>query len=154
MLTSLSLSKHMTRYTQEADYPFDGSPDGMAADTLFRNALTIQQGVPNIGDVQTAPKTQVNPTHEQGVGRAPGCKNGTMRKAIPINHAFGRNAVKRLGQHIRTEGILASGQHAPGRGKWQNQHSAKPRRGVLPDPETVYLTAAVPSAGATWGEPV
>lgn len=162
MLTSLSLAGHMARNSPEAPYPWEGSEHGEAADGQNRTALTIQQEVPNIGEVQTAPKTQVNPTHEQGWGRAPGWQWGWMRKNIPFNLAFGRNGVKRLGQ-IRPDGGLNLGMHRPGVGKWQQPGVyPKPRRGVLAAPQTAYLTAAVSpvgsSAGAgaiagSWGEP-
>ncbi len=133
-------------------YPYDGSNNGMAADGIHRSPLTIQQEVPNIGAVETAPKTQVNPTHEQGWGRAPGWQWGWMKKAIPTNPAFGRNGVKRLGQQ-RVEAAINSGVHAPGSGKYQaGQATRTPQRGVIAQPQTSYLTAAVTPL-QTWGEP-
>lgn len=136
-----------------AAYPYDGSPNGMAADGIHRSALTIQQEVPNIGPVETAPKTQVNPTHEQGWGRAPGWQWGTMRKSIPTNPAFGRNGVKRIGQ-TRAEIDRNSGVHAPGAGTFQSGHFTRtPQRGVIAQPQTSYLTAAVTPVQA-WGEPL
>jgi len=134
-------------------YPWEGSDNGMAADGIHRSPLTMQQEVGNIGPVETAPKTQVNPTHEQGWGRAPGWQWGWMRKNIPTNPAFSRNAVKRLGQ-TRVEGPINSGKHAPGTGKYQDGHVTRtPQRGVLAQPQTTLLTAAVNPIEA-WGEPV
>lgn len=134
-------------------YPYDGADNGMAADGIHRSALTIQQEIPNIGNVQTSPKTQVNPTHEQGWGRAPGWQWGWMKKAIPTNPAFGHNAVKRLGQQ-RDEAAINGGVHAPGSGKYQDgSRTRTPQRGVIAQPQTAYLTAAVTPV-QTWGEPV
>lgn len=133
-------------------YPYDGSDNGMAADGIQRSALTIQQEVPNIGAIQTNPKTQVNPVLEQGWGRAPGWQYGWMKKAIPTNPAFGRNGVKRLGQ-TRSEGGLNSGRHAPGTGKYQDGSQTRtPQRGTIAQPQTAYLTAAITPL-QTWGEP-
>jgi len=135
-------------------YPWDGNDNGMAADGIHRSALTMQQEVPNIGPVETAPKTQVNPTHEQGWGRAPGWQWGWMRKNIPTNPAFSRNSVKRIGQHPRRELIRNSGPHAPGAGKHQSGAQTRtPQRGVIAQPQTTYLTAAVTPI-STWGEPL
>jgi hypothetical protein len=161
MLTNASLYTHMTPSQQGAQpYPYEGRPDGMAADTLFRSPLTVQQEVPNIGPSLTAPKTKVNPTLEQGWGRSPGWKNGWMRKNIPADMAAGgKVACARLGQ-VRAEGILNSGLHAPGTGQWQSGHATQtPKRGVIAQPETVYLTADVTPQGAhavtgSWGEPL
>lgn len=134
-------------------YPWEGADNGMAADGINRSALTIQQEVPNIGAVETAPRTSVNPTHEQGWGRAPGWQWGWMKKAIPTNQAFGRNGVKRIGQ-TRAEIDRNSGTHAPGSGKWQaGQATRTAQRGNLQQPETAYLTAAITPI-PTWGEPV
>jgi hypothetical protein len=135
-----------------APYPFDGSTTGSCSDGQQRTALTVMQEVPNIGQVQTAPKTRVNPTHEQGVGRAPGWKNGWMRKNIPYNLAFGRNCTKRLGQ-TRVEGPINSGVHGPGKGAWQSPMHATSHRGTIDPPQTVYLTAAIPPT-PSWGEPL
>lgn len=147
MLTHHAANRHMMPLSNGvAPYPYEGRPDGMAADGQYRSALTVLQEVPNMGPTMTAPKTQVNPTHEQGFGRAPGWQWGWMRKNIPYSRSVINHNVARLGQ-LRVEGFLASGVHAPGRGAWQSGAGTNtPQRGVLPNPTTVYLTAAVPSA--------
>ena len=155
-------------------YPYNGDEDGNAAHGVHYSHLTIQQEVPNIGPVQTMPLTPVNPTHEQGFGRAPGWQHGWMRKNFPMDfgaasapHRDARlggptNSLLSTNPHgVRAEGAINSGVHAPGSGKWQDgmiggRHAG---RGVVQPPATVYLTAAVGEragnvAAGAWGEPL
>jgi hypothetical protein len=152
-MLSHGFAGHLARRNPAAaPYPYDGAEQGLCAEGQARTALTIQQQVPNIGPTETSPRTSVNPTHEQGWGRAPGWQWGWMRKNIPLNLAFGSGSCARLGQ-TRVEYALNSGAHKPGSGKWQGMMHPTPRRGVLDQPQTAYLTAAVAPI-PTWGEQV
>jgi hypothetical protein len=133
---------------------FDGRTTGMAADVQLLTPLTVQQNVPNLGSAQTNPKTQVNPTFEQGDGRAPGWKWGWMRKNIPFTPiTAGSHKQKHFGP-LRAERPRASA-HPVGTGPGQITGL---RRGFRPfaslaQPTTVYNTAAHPPL-APWAEPV
>lgn len=153
MLTHARTPHHGHPGTQEP-VPFDGRTTGMAADVLLVTPLTVQQEVLNIGTAQTAPKTRVNPTHEQGDGRAPGWKWAWMRKNIPY-------APRTAGSHkqghfhsLRAEAPRAFA-HPIGSGPGQTPRA---KRGFRPltsiaQPTTVYNTAAHPPL-APWAEPI
>jgi hypothetical protein len=134
--------------------PYDGSTTGMAADTVTLIPLTVQQNVPNIASAQTNPKTQVNPTLEQGDGRAPGWKWGWMRKNIPFNRAQVAHSQPHYSYRMQAELERGSG-HFPGSGPGQLPGITK---GFRPsqsfgEPETVYNTVAAPAL-TPWAEPV
>jgi hypothetical protein len=134
---------------------FDGSPTGMAADTLLLAPLTVQQNVPNIGDAQTAPRTSINPTLEQGDGRSPGWKWGWMRKNIALMPGPAQSHKQRRFGNLRAEYPRGSA-HPPGTGPGQLPilHNHKKRPTNLQEPETVYFTAAVPPSPTWSSEPV
>lgn len=134
---------------------WEGSLTGMAAATLNLSPLTVQQNVPNMGEAQTAPKTRVNPTHEQGEGRSPGWKWGWMRKNIPFAPSTQLHRQANFGP-LRAQVARNSGAHAPGLGPGlvPSLHNHKRRPTVLAGPETVYYTAAMPPSPTFGGEPL
>jgi hypothetical protein len=133
--------------------PWEGSPTGMGADTLALSPLTVQQNVPNIGEAQYAPQTQVIAPLEQGDGRSPGWKWGWMRKNIPLTLAELAHRQRKFGS-LRTEYAVGYA-HPPGSGPGQAValHNTKRKPTSLAEPETVYFTAAAPPT-PTWGEPL
>lgn len=134
---------------------WEGAESGMAADTQYLTPLTVLQNVPNESTAQTAPRTSVNPTHEQGEGRAPGWQSGWMKKNIP---EAGKAAIAaHMQKHFygfRAEVPLGYG-HPPGRGPGQSValHFVKHRPAVLPNQETSYFVASGAGPIAGWGEP-
>jgi hypothetical protein len=132
---------------------WEGSPTGMAASTLALSPLTVQQNVPNIGEAQTAPKTKVNPTLEQGEGRSPGWRWAWMRKNIPFAPSTQEHGQRHFG-HLRAEYPRGTG-HPPGSGPGQTVavKQTKHRPTVLAEPQTVYYTAAMPPSPTFGGEP-
>jgi len=136
-----------------SDVPWEGSTTGMAADTLALSPLTVQQNVPNIGEAQYAPQTQVIAPLEQGDGRSPGWRWGWMRKNFPLTMAELSHKQRKFGQ-LRTEYARAYA-HPSGQGPGQHVslHNTKKHASSLMAPETVYYTAAEPPT-PTWGEPL
>jgi hypothetical protein len=133
---------------------FDGRTTGMAADARLVTPLTVQQEVPNLGTAQTAPQTQVNHTHEQGEGRAPGWQWGWMKKNIPFSPITAGSHKQGHYHSLRPEAPRGFA-HPPGSGPGQVPQL---RRGFRPfatlaQPTTVYNTAAH-SPLAPWAEPV
>ncbi len=132
---------------------WEGSETGMAAENERFSPLTVQQNVPNIGEAQTAPKQRVNPTHEQGEGRAPGWKWGWMRKNIPYAPVTQQHKQRPFGP-LRTE-YPRNSSHPPGTGREQFPIFKEKKRHptTLQGAETSYYVAAAPPT-PTWGEPL
>lgn len=136
-----------------ADVPYEGAQHGMAADTLLVSPLTVQQELPNAGGAQTGTNHWVNPTHEQGEGRAPGWKWGWMRKVIPFSPRTAGSHKQRHFSDLRPQLRRA---HPPGSGPGQAPGASfqgfRPNM-TLAQPTTVYKTAAHPPL-APWSEPI
>lgn len=134
---------------------WEGSETGMAAATIRRTPLSMQQGVPNIQQVQHAPQTQVIPALEQGEGRAPGWKWAWMRKNIPYSPEHIMSHAQRNYGPLRVEVPLGyeSTRKLNRPGQQIVEHYGKTPPVSLDNPQTVYAVAATPSL-STWGEPL
>lgn len=139
----------------QLEVPYDGSTTGMAAAGILLSPLTVQQNVPSLGSAQTGRNKQVNPTLEQGDGRAPGWKWGWMRKNIPFSpRTAGSHKQRKFGPVLRPEQRRGSG-HPPGSGPGQTPGLTRGSRPFmsLGQPETVYYTA-MHAPLTPWAEPV
>lgn len=134
---------------------WEGSETGEAAATLAYVPLTVQQGVPNMQQVNHAPQTQVIPELEQGEGRSPGWKWAWMRKNISYapDHIMGHQ--QRNFGPLRDEIPLGyqSTVRLTNPGNSPIQHFGKTPPVTLEPPHTVYNTAVEPQM-PTWGEPL
>lgn len=144
--------EHFSTHGHE-QVPWEGAPTGMAADTIALTALTVQQNVPNMGEAQYAPQTQVVAPLEQGDGRSPGWKWAWMRKNFPLTFVELSHRQRKFGA-LRDEYPVGYA-HPPGSGPGQSValHRTKRKPTSLGAPETVYFTAAEPPT-PTWGEPL
>lgn len=138
----------------------DGSETGMAASTIVRTPMTMQQNVPNMQAAEVAPQTQVVRPLEQGVGRAPGWKWAWMRKNIPYSPDHIQGHMQRNFGPLRAE--LPLGYDTTRKlnrpGQQIVQHYGKTPPVSLEAPMTQLATVAYPelptNLGVPWGEPV
>lgn len=134
---------------------YDGSDTGMAASTIARTPLTVQQNVPNMQQVSHAPQTQVIPELEQGQGRAPGWKWAWMRKNIPYSPDHITGHMQRNFGPLRVEMPLGmeSVRKLNRPSQTVVEHTGKMAPVTLAAPETAYATVTAPNL-PTWGEPL
>lgn len=134
---------------------YDGSETGMAASTIRRTPLTVQQEIPNIQPVQIAPQTQVVAALEQGEGRAPGWKWAWMRKNIPYSPEHIAGHMQRNFGPLRPG--LPLGYESTRRlnrpGQTILEHVGKAPPVSLEQPQNQTATVSYPIV-PTWGEPL
>jgi hypothetical protein len=125
----------------DADYAYDGFPNGAASTVQHFTPASVLQQVPNRQPAQTSVPHWIDPTREQGMGRDSTWANGWMKKAYVSDYSILMiNSSQWPGVRAETPK-----QHRPGTGYQllaRRVGASRVRAGNLAAPVTVMFTAA------------
>jgi hypothetical protein len=125
----------------DADYAYDGFPNGAASTVQHFTPATVLQQVPNRQVPNTNVPHWIDPTREQGMGRDSTFANGWMKKAYVSDFSWLMINSSQW-PALRAE---QGKQHRPSTGFIQlaaRTGRSRIRAGNLPAPVTVMFTAA------------